>query len=107
MSHFQWQKKAVCDSNWNPHVARLARKYRATVLPIYIHGRNGFFLQISGLISKKLQTLLIFKQFPKMRNRKLEVTLGKTLSADTWSDMKDDKDLIQYFRQKVEALGRK
>lgn len=107
VSHFQWQKKAVRDSNWNPHIATLARKYDATVLPIYIHGYNGIFFQICGLISTKLQTLLIFNEFPKMRNRKLEVTLGKALSADTWSNIEDDKDLIQHFRQKVEALGQK
>lgn len=106
VSHYQRDKKAVLDAEWNAHIATLARKCEATVLPIYVHGHNSWLFQLSGFISPKLQNLFIFKELPKMKNRKLEVTLGEAMPAEKWSDIKDDKELIQYFRQTVEALGK-
>lgn len=107
VSHFQWDKKSVADPEWNAHIATLARKTGATVLPVHLHGHNGWLFQLSGMVSPKLQNLLIFKEFPKMKNRKLKVTLGKAMPPETWSDIKDDTVLINHFRKEVEALGRK
>lgn len=107
VSHFQWDKKSVADPQWNAHIATLARKTGATVLPIHIQGHNSWLFQLCGMISPKLQNLLIFKEFPKMKNREIEITLGKAMPPETWSDINGDNDLINHFRDSVEALGRK
>ncbi|MEP3200043.1 MAG: lysophospholipid acyltransferase family protein [Lentilitoribacter sp.] len=107
VSHFQWKKKSVADPEWNAHIATLARKTGATVLPVYLHGHNGWLFQLCGMISPKLQNLFIFKEFPKMKNRQLEVTLGKAMPPEAWSDIDDDTVLINHFRKQVDALGRK
>ena len=105
VSHYNRDKKSVVDPDWNAHIATLARKTGATVLPVFVHGNNSWWFQLSGLVSPKLQNLLIFKELPKMKNRKLQVTLGKSMPPESWSGIKDDKDLINHFRKKVEALA--
>lgn len=107
VSHFHWDKNGVTDREWNPHIATLARRTNATVVPIFVHGRNSLPFQICGMISTKLQNLLIFKELPKMRNRKLQITLGKSMPFDTWSQIAGDKDLINHFRKEVEVLSRR
>lgn len=107
VSHYHWGKNAVADRDWNPHIATLARKTGATIVPIFVHGRNSLSFQLCGMISPNLQNLLIFKELSKMKNRKLEITLGRHLPADRWSHISNDKDLINHFRKEVETLGRK
>jgi putative hemolysin len=106
VSHYHWARNEVTDRDWNPHIATLARRTQANVVPIFIHGRNSLSFQICGMISTKLQNLLIFKELPKMKNRKLQVTLGKSMPTESWSGIKDDKDLINHFRKEVEALAK-
>lgn len=38
VARFNVSRMAVVDRTWNPHIARLARKARVPVLPVYFHG---------------------------------------------------------------------
>lgn len=106
VSHFHWNLKEITDPQWNPHIASLARRTNATVIPVYIHRRNSVFFQLAGAISQNLHNLMLFRELPKMKNKTLHITFGKSMPAETWSHIKEDIDLIQHFRKSVEALGK-
>ena len=104
VSRYHLSKNKVTDPDWNPHIATLARRTKATIIPIFIHGHNGLSFQISGLISRTLQNIFIFKELPKMQNCTLRISIGEHLPAETWSHISDDTLLINHFRDKVESL---
>ncbi|MCD8482551.1 MAG: hypothetical protein LR015_07755 [Verrucomicrobia bacterium] len=43
VSHWTWSRRRVTDPQWSEHLAALAVKTRATVVPVYFEGRNSTF----------------------------------------------------------------
>ncbi|MEL6745865.1 MAG: hypothetical protein AAFO68_10445, partial [Pseudomonadota bacterium] len=105
VSRFRWARKKVADPEWNPHIASIARRTGATVVPIFIHGRGGFWFQIAGVISGRLQTMTLFTELLKMKGRTLRITVGKPLVPEKWSHILGDERLVNHFRDQVEVLG--
>jgi putative hemolysin len=106
VSRFQWRRLAAEDPDWSPHIAALARRFRATVVPIYIHGRNGWPFQLIGAIAPQLQNLFIFGEFSKMRGRTLRLTVGRPMPESSWSHLPGDEATIAFFRDQTEMLNR-
>jgi len=104
VSRFQWDRKKVADPEWNPHIAAIARRTGATVVPIFIHGRGGFMFQLAGMITNRIQNMTLFNELLKMKGRSLRITVGKPLPPETWSHISDDSALVNHFRDKVERL---
>ena len=104
VSNYQWGENRIADSEWNPHIAAFARRTKATVVPIFVHGGNSFAYNIAGMISSRLHNIFIFKELLKLKNRNLRIHFGKQMSPDTWSHISDDKKLTAHFRAQVEAL---
>ncbi len=46
VSRYQPSHNRVKDSDWSPHIAAIARRTGATVIPLFIHGRND--LAVNG-----------------------------------------------------------
>ena len=105
VSRFHWRGLCVRDREWSPDIAGLARRTGASVIPAFIHGRNSWLFQISGLVSERLQNLLIFGEFPKMRGKTFRVTLGKLVPAEILAAMPSDQAASRFLRQRVEELG--
>jgi putative hemolysin len=105
VSRFQWRRLSVGDQDWSPHIAALARRAGATVVPIYIHGRNGWLYQLIGAIAPGLQNLFIFGELTKMRGRTLRLTIGRPLPSSTWSHLPDDAATIAFLRKQTEMLA--
>lgn len=106
VSRFQWRRLAVEDPDWSPHIAALARRSGATVVPIYIHGRNGWPFQLIGAIAPQLQNLFIFGELSKMRGRTLRLTVGRPMPESAWSHLPGDQATIAFFRNQTEMLAR-
>ena len=105
IARFDWTTRTVRDPAWSPHVAALARRTRAAVMPFHIHGRNGFGFQLAGLVSPRLQPLFIFAEMNRMRGRTLRITAGPPIPADTLAALPSDEAAIAYVRARAEALA--
>jgi putative hemolysin len=95
----------VRDPAWSPTIARMVRRTKATVLPVFFTGNNGAFFNMAGIIHPRLRTLLLPKQFVNKRNHKIHVELGPPIP---WHDMEEyatDEELIQYLRLRTYVLG--
>lgn len=98
VSHYQPSKKMVCDSKWSAHIARLAKKTDASVLPVFFHGDNGWLFQLAGFISPWLRTLMLGRCFIKTWDKTIHFTVGELIPPKTYRKAKDTDELAKFFR---------
>lgn len=94
----------VRDPAWSSTVARLVRKSKATVVPVFFSGHNGAAFQIAGVVHQRLRTLLLPKMFAKLHDAKLKVSVGAPIPWSELESYESDQDLIQYLRLRTYAL---
>ena len=83
----------VRDGEWTTFAAKLVREAKATVLPIYFHGRNSRKFHIVSHLSEPLRMGLLLHEAVNKFGRKINVTVGEPIS---WSD-----DLASLSRQEL------
>lgn len=105
VSHIDLLAGQVTDPPWNENVARLVRYSGATVLPAYIHGHNGLFFHLAGLVHPRLRTALLPRELLNKQNRTVDVRFGSPLAARHLQSFSSDADLIAYLRQRTYALA--
>ncbi|MDR2853356.1 MAG: lysophospholipid acyltransferase family protein [Burkholderiaceae bacterium] len=95
------------DKKWRAGFVRMARKYRAPILPIFVHGHNSLGFYITSLIAPPLATLLYVQQMFRRRNSTMHFTIGEPISFDSWSALKlSDHEIAEKFRRHVIRLGK-
>jgi putative hemolysin len=107
VSHLQVRAARVADPPWSRHVAALARRAGATVVPIFFEGRNSNLFQVAGLLHPRLRTALLASEMLRRRRTKLPVRVGRPLPPDKLARYADDGTLIDYLRFKTYALERR
>ena len=68
---------SVIDRKWNQSVARIVRKTKASVLPVYFEGHNSPLFCGLGLVHPLLRTLMIPGENLKKRSRMVRAHVGK------------------------------
>ena len=107
VSHWHLPQRAVTDPPWQPAAAWLARRSQATVLPVFIGGRNSTLFQLAGLVSAPLRTALLVRELLSSHRRPLRVELGRPISADALGGLGDAVACTAFLRLKVYALARR
>lgn len=105
VARLRWSHLAVADGPWSPHVAALARRTHAPVLPVRFHGRNGFAFQLAGLVSPPIHELLHVRQIVNKAGHTLRGTIGRLIAPDELSAMPSDEAATAFLRRQTEALG--
>jgi putative hemolysin len=105
VSHLHLRERAVVDPLWQPHVARIIRKAKAPVLPLYFHGRNNWLFQLAGLIHPRLRTLLLPRTMLKCRDRTITVRVGHPISSAKLQAYDDDEEMLRYLRMRTYILN--
>jgi len=98
VSHWRWPQKKVEDPPWTTHVAAMARKTGATVLPVFIAGRNSLFFQAAGMLHPRLRTLLLPGELEKMRAEKIHIFIGRPVPPRALQNLESDAQITQYLR---------
>jgi putative hemolysin len=104
VSHLQVQRRTVTDPAWHPSLARLARLTGATLVPTYIHGANGPWFQLAGLVHPRLRTLLLPRELLNKRDTTIAIRIGQPLRAEKTASYADDTALTDYLRRRTYAL---
>jgi len=105
VSSFDLHSGLVRDPAWDHKMAALVRKTQATVLPVFVQGRNGILFQLAGLIHPRLRTLLLLRQMLNKQGREIKLRVGTPVP---WRDMESfssDEKLIRYLRLRTYLLG--
>lgn len=88
----------IKDAPWDNGIARLVRRYQATVLPIYIESKNSLPFYLSGLVHKRLRTLLLPRAMLSKKGTVIPVHIGKPIVARDLLAFHDDQSCIDYLR---------
>lgn len=105
VSHRTWQSKEVLDPAWNPSTIMLARRAKATIVPMHFGGRNPWWFQWAGLVWSRLRTLLIPRAYGVIRNRCIPIRIGRPIPAKTLASIKDRQAAIGYLRSRVYMMA--
>lgn len=103
VSHLDWQQRQVTDPEWNGTIARLIRRTRAAVVPVFIDGRGTAFFQIMGLVNRKFRTMLLPRELLNKRGRTIHLRVGSSIPASELS-YRTDREMMDYLRLRTYLL---
>ena len=99
--------RTVTDPEWSPHIARLVRQSKATVLPMWFEGRNSMLFQTAGLVNARARTALLVRELVNKRGRTIRLRIGDPIPASEMTGFADDEALTVFLRARVESLARR
>ena len=94
----------ITDPAWKPHIARMVRATGATVLPVFIHGRNSLLFQCLGLASARARTALLVREFVKARGRHFRLRIGNPIPFAKLKNFASDEAMTEFLRLGTYAL---
>lgn len=92
------------DAPWQPFVAALIQRTRATVLPVRFHGQNSRLFQVASHIHPTLRLSLIFREVRRRIGTPLAVTVGEPIAYERLAGSAGRLDLLARLRAACEAL---
>lgn len=107
VSAMQWGDFSVKDRHWNPMVGRLAQRYQATCVPIYVHGHNPLYFQLGGLIHKRVRTALLPRQLSNKMGKPIEMTVGSAITPKEYKGLDSAAATTDMFRMATYLLASK
>jgi len=105
VSHFRLRQKRVTDSDWNPVTAKLIRKSRAHVVPVFFAGGNSFLFNILGTIHPRVRTFLLARELVNKRGREVSLRIGSPIPPSKLASFDTDQDLLDFLRLRTYLLG--
>ena len=106
VSGINLRKLQIEDSEWNEMVARLALKYQCSVVPMYVKDTNKLSFYLSGLIHKRLRTLLLGRAMLSKKQCVVDTRIGDTISRDEINQLGSPGNITEYFRLCSELLAK-
>jgi putative hemolysin len=106
VSCFQWRRWSVADQPWSSHIAAVARRTGAPVLPVYLHGPSSWVFQLAGIFLPLLQNVRAIGAVSNYRNQTLHATIGRLIQPGELSGFVTDDEAIAFLRQETERLAR-
>lgn len=104
VSSLNLKNRGVVDPPWSPHMASLAQKTGAQILPVYFEGRNSRFFQYAGLLHPRLRTALLGREFANARGREIRLKVGNLISPKHLATFKNTPTATEFLRLKTYAL---
>jgi putative hemolysin len=95
---------SIQDAPWKHIVGRLALKYKAQCLPVHIEGRNSWAFYLSGLIHKRLRTLLLPRAMLWQRRKTVTARIGQAIDLND-TDISTPATATEYLRLACELLA--
>lgn len=99
-------RRMVADPQWSETVARMVRKTRSPVVPMFFNGRNSAVFQAAGMIHPRLRTVLLPHENLKKASRTVQVSLGGPIAFERLESFENDTDLTDYLRFRTYVLRR-
>ena len=98
-------RRPAVDARWQPFVAQLVQRSKASVAPIWFSGQNGRLFQIASHLSLTLRLSLIFHEVKARIGAALPVAIGAPIPFAEIAGIKDRQALADWLYERVYALG--
>ena len=95
----------VEDRSWSRHVGTLVRLSKATVVPVYFHGRNSIWFQIASLVHPLLGTALLPREMAGQCGRAIKMLVGKPRAWQKLPLHRGDDQMADYLRRQTYFLA--
>lgn len=105
VSHIRLGSKGAIDPKWSSHVVSLAEKSGATILPVYFKGQNSLLFQVLGLLHPRIRTLLLAREFRRMKGKRIELKIGEPIPPDRIRRFEKKSAATDYLRLKTYSLS--
>jgi putative hemolysin len=94
------------DAPWQPFVAQLVQRSKATVAPIWFGGQNSRLFQIASHVSLTLRLSLLFHEVRARIGASLPVAIGAPIPFAEIAHIKDRQAMADLLRMRTYALAR-
>lgn len=105
VSHVKLFRREVSDPPWHHTVARIVRYAKASVVPIFIKGRNSNLFQLAGVVHPLLRTALLARELMKQRGKEIHCKVGNAISYRWLKQYDQDDRLMTYLRWRTYIMG--
>lgn len=104
VSHLHMGRMTVTDPEWSLHAAHLVQRARASVIPVFIEGRNSWLFQILGLVHPRLRTLLLVREMARSRRMTVGLQIGKAIPSAQLDHMASAGEITDHLRIRTYVL---
>lgn len=104
VSRASFRDRSITDGPWSNSVAQLARRTKATVVPVYFEGRNSLFFQTMGLFHPLLRTVLLPREFVVRKDRQIRVKVGAPITSRALREFETVEQVTAFLRLNVYML---
>ena len=98
-------RRPAIDGRWQPFVAQLIQRARATVVPLWFGGQNSRLFQIASHVSYSLRISLIFHEVKARSGTMLPVVIGAPIPFAALAASRDRQALADHLRAVAYALA--
>jgi len=98
-------RRPAVDGRWQPFVAQLIQRSKATVAPLWFGGQNSRLFQIASHVSLTLRISLIFHEVKARIGEELPVAVGEPIPFERLDALKDRQALADHLREITYALA--
>jgi putative hemolysin len=105
------KKGIMYDPPWQKSFITKAVQYKRDIIPVHISGRNSnLFYTVANLrtslgIKMYVETMLLPREMMKQRNSTFNVTIGKVIPYQTFTNELPDNDWAQKVKEIIYALN--
>ena len=97
--------KAAEDLEWKRFVAKVIQQTEATVVPIYVHGRNSRLFQMASQVSLSLRLSLLLNEVRNKIGREISLSIGDPIAYQQIAHLKDRQALLDHLREVTFGLA--
>ncbi len=90
---------------WKLFTAKMVQQSRATVVPVYFHGRNSRKFHIGSHINQTLRASLFLHELMNKANSTQKVSIGKAIGPEEYMQFSKKQELTDFLRKSVYDLG--
>ncbi|MFI3272277.1 MAG: GNAT family N-acyltransferase [Pseudomonadota bacterium] len=106
VAHWQIRTRRIAEPVWFSLCGRMARREGVVTVPLHFRGRNSMWFHAAGVIHPLLRTALLPRELWRMRNKNLNLVIGKHVESGLLRSLVDDAARTAHLRAHSEALGR-
>ena len=112
VASYDLRQRRVTERAWNRLAGHLVLRSGASVVPMFIEGRNSALFHLLGLVHFRLRTLLLPRQLLNRRSTTVRVHVGDPVTGPELSTLGDADEMVRYLRLATyllpsrEAIGR-
>jgi putative hemolysin len=99
-------RRPAVDAPWQPFVAQLIQRAKATVAPIWFGGQNSRLFQIASHVSLTLRLSLIFHEVKARIGTTLPVAIGAPIPFEDIAHLRDRQAMADHLKAVTYALAR-